>query len=96
MENVEYNINEWAWGKYDVSDKGQILVENGKGNSGYRCPICGVNQSTKRKDVFKKHLKKHNTKVEIPNMKEKCAKCGKPGDPNPQKKEASTIPTFTN
>ena len=90
------NIEEFVWGSREITEDGLVVMENNS-IGGYRCPICEENFQTKREDTFKKHFnpkrkgatdtaKHKQVKEGIPKIKERCAKCNTPGDPNPGKK----------
>ena len=94
-------VEDFVWGDREITGDGVVVMEHNS-DGGYRCPICKENFNTKREDTFKKHFNpkrkgatdtaKHlQCKEAIPSMKERCARCNKPGDPNPGKKRKHLV-----
>ena len=69
-----YHPEDFAWGSVYIKEK--VIIRKDQ-SSGYKCPICNLEQKTTRKETFRKHLKTHGKKgkLDIPSMKEKCQHC---------------------
>ena len=88
MPKAPKSLHNWVWGNFTINEKDQIVTDPGN-DSGYKCPFPEYLREceTKRKDVFRKHIRTHKLNWTIPTIKEKCAYCEKSLDPNPQKKK---------
>ena len=84
---ASYPPGDFAWGPVDISGRKAIVRRDQ--NSGYRCPICKLNQNTTRKETFRKHLLTHGKigNLKIPSMKEKCEYCPRYLEPNKNKRK---------